>query len=71
MDEHGSLDLAMGRDTQCVETIIDKLVDLTSPALKARLAATESALHPLRLGHPGRTHPFEREKQESGRTRSG
>ena len=28
----------------CVETIIDALVDLPSPALKARLAATESAL---------------------------
>ena len=44
MDEHGLLGLAIGRDTQCVETIIDQLVDLTSPALKARLAATESAL---------------------------
>src|SRR5262245_47253459 len=28
----------------CVEMIIDALVDLTSPALKTRLAATESAL---------------------------
>jgi hypothetical protein len=44
VDEHGSLDLAMGRDTQCVKTIIDALVDLPSPALKARLAATGSAL---------------------------
>jgi len=40
----GSLDLAISRDSQRVETIIDALVDLPSPALKARLAATESAL---------------------------
>ena len=37
-----ALDLAIGRDTQRVETIIDALVDLPSPALKARLAVTES-----------------------------
>ena len=40
----GSLDLAISRDSQRVETIIDVLVDLPSPALKARLEATESAL---------------------------
>jgi hypothetical protein len=40
----GSLDLAISRDSQRVETIIDSLVDLPSPALKARLAAAESAL---------------------------
>ena len=40
----GALDLAIGRDTQRVETIIDQFVDLPSPALKARLSATESAL---------------------------
>jgi hypothetical protein len=36
----GSLDLAISRDSHRVETIIDSLVDLPSPALKARLAAT-------------------------------
>jgi len=39
-----ALDLAISRDSQPVERIIDSLVDLPSPALKARLAATESAL---------------------------
>ena len=39
-----ALDLAIARDMRRVETIIDQLVDLPSPALKARLAATESAL---------------------------
>ena len=40
----GALDLAIGRDTQRVETIFGQLVDLPSPAPKSRLAATESAL---------------------------
>jgi DNA invertase Pin-like site-specific DNA recombinase len=45
----GLLDLAISRDTQRVETIIDSLIDLPSPALKARLAATESALAAAKL----------------------
>jgi ParB-like chromosome segregation protein Spo0J len=40
----GWLDLAITRDEKRVETIIDSLVDLPSPALKARLAATERVL---------------------------
>ena len=67
MDEHGSLDLAMGRDTQCVETIIDQLVDLTSPAQKPVSQQRRARSTPSASATPGeRIRLNERSKNQDG-----